>query len=231
MHLYPRTRQARLVLGRGRSFVTDRIMPCIEWMARNYDEIHWEDRLSHWNHCPAFPLNVTGVLDTFPIEIYEPRSFSVAKLFYNVKYEACVVKVQLLSDNLGRFIHISGPHLGVTPDSVIWENTLPSLSLHPEEVFLADGAYVGNIQLLTPTRQPNRAHLEDEDYVFNVFQSFYRARAEHSNCRFTRHGIFQTPFRGSWFNLNNVIHAIGHTQAVDNRLFLKYEPYGPWSHF
>jgi hypothetical protein len=131
---------------------------------------------------------------------------------------------------LGRYIHLSGPHLGTTPDNRIWESTLAN-QLLPEEIILADGAYIGNEQLLAPFKQPQRSHLTDEEYYFNIVHSFYRARAEHGNCRFTRHQVFQTPFRGSWKTLQNIIFAVGHTQAVENRLFLKYEPFGPWDHW
>jgi hypothetical protein len=173
----------------------------------------------------------SGVLDTFPIHVNAPQSSFGKRLLYNPKYAGHVLKVQLVSDLLGRYLFLSGPHLGVTHDSKIWEQSKDRHPMHPREVILADGAYIGNLQLLTPARQPQNGHLQVDDYMFNTILGFYRSRAEHGNCRFTRHAIFQTKYRGSWDHLCDVIHAIGHTQAVDNRLYLKYEPYGPWDHF
>lgn len=96
-----------------------------------------------------------GVIDTFPV-VNAPRYSFTRSLLYNPKYEACVLKIQLVSDLLGRYLHLSGPHLGTIHDSTIWEKTSSQHILHPEEVMLADGAYVGNLQLLTPYRQPTR---------------------------------------------------------------------------
>lgn len=56
----PRYRQAKRVLGKGKNFLEEKIPPCISWMASTYQEIYWDDRWTQWNHCPSFPLHVTG---------------------------------------------------------------------------------------------------------------------------------------------------------------------------
>jgi hypothetical protein len=60
MHLYGTYRQTPLFLHRSRHYVDEAILPCMNWAAKTYHEIYWEDRLSPWNHAIYFPRYATG---------------------------------------------------------------------------------------------------------------------------------------------------------------------------
>jgi hypothetical protein len=62
-------------------------------MVELLNEVSWEDRLDFDNHCPHYPTLVTGCLDTFPIQISQPKDSEKARLCFNGKYGCCVVKV------------------------------------------------------------------------------------------------------------------------------------------
>lgn len=140
IHKYPRRTQCHEDLGVGRTQVQCRLFPQMEWLANNMDEIHWEDRLSPWNHSPDFPYFVTGIFDTLPVYIQTPQDPVRYRLFYNGKYGAHVYKLLLGIDFLGRIIFISGPHLGGAwnYDAHIWERYVSQFPQYPWEFFLGN---------------------------------------------------------------------------------------------
>lgn len=94
----------------------------------------------------------TGIVDTYPIYVSQPRSHKIAKLLFNPKYGSCVVKFIMAIDFLGlgvicqyytyqqgRIIFWDGPFLGLTYDGHIW---LATSRLHP---FLPDELFMGGI--------------------------------------------------------------------------------------
>lgn len=60
IHRYPRWRQCKRDLEYSKWCVSKKLMPHMTYLASVMDEIHWEDRLSPYNHTPHFPKYVTG---------------------------------------------------------------------------------------------------------------------------------------------------------------------------
>lgn len=57
--------------------------------------VAWAGRLDPANELPhGFGVNVTGCIDTFPIEINRPSGQGAQSKFYNGKYAKHVVKVR-----------------------------------------------------------------------------------------------------------------------------------------
>jgi hypothetical protein len=105
-------------------------------------------------------------------------------------------------------------------------------SLFPEEIILGDTAYVGMNQIVTPFKHLPGQFLTAEQYAFNAAFAHYRSRSEQANQRLLKnHEILTTVFRGSWRTLTNAIHVLAQTQNMDNRMYLKHTPVGPWSHW
>lgn len=97
---------------------------------------------------------------------------------------------------------------------------------------------------------PPHQYLRADEYFYNAIHAFYRARVEHINAVFDKHiiniiyfiystnivwllldGMFQTVFRGGYDLLEDCCDVTVHTTNVDLHQRIRYEPYGPWSHF
>jgi hypothetical protein len=92
-------------------------------LAAIIDEINYSDRLHPYNHVGRpFKYFVTALVDTFPVYVPAPGSFSMRRLLFQPKYDACVLKI-LGVTFMGNIVLWTGPHLGVTSDKTIWENT------------------------------------------------------------------------------------------------------------
>ena len=48
------------------------------------------------NHSPYFPSLVTGIVDTFLVEVWKPLNGELNRALYNPKYNATVYKVKLV---------------------------------------------------------------------------------------------------------------------------------------
>ena len=178
------------------------------------------------------------MVDTFPVVVLQPLDSEMSHMLYNPKYGATVVKFTLATDfmerfifesgtfELFRFIHISGPHLGLSYDGHIFPDDL----LEWWEFFLGDGHYIGKRGFMTPFRHPPNGLLSDEEYEWNAIVAHYRSRVEHANRRVKSHAIFQTPWRGSIGLLACLVKIVIHMQAIEQNMHLMYHPYGNWPH-
>jgi hypothetical protein len=245
LHLYPTLRQAPRILDCSGYFM-ETLKIGIKWMAGVANEIQWEDRLHKWNHTPLLPTNVTckfiylqfqlinflGIVDTFPVEVQNPHDSFMSKVLYHGKYGTTVFKFQNVVDFLGRIVCFTGAHLGKTPDHKIWESTSDVHPLKPQELVLADGAYISESQVLCPFRQPPNGHLTFREYSFNQILGHYRSRVEHSNAKLKKHKILGGIFRGKEMDvISCAALVIANCQNVHQHMHLSYEPYGPHSHF
>ena len=68
------------------------IIPAMERMNGLVNEIQWRDRLDFNNHSVHYPFRVTGICDTFPVEISQPDDPMKRAQSFNGKYGCCVVK-------------------------------------------------------------------------------------------------------------------------------------------
>jgi len=100
-----------------------------------------------------------------------------------------------------------------------------------DEYWLADQHFANCGNFLTPYKQPRFGHLTDSQYLFNAILAHYRARIEHVNRVVESHKILQIKFRGEIDVLTYAAHTIAHTSNIELSRYIRYHPYGPWSHF
>ena len=162
--------------------------------------------------------------------IAHPHSWWLAKLFFQPKYKACVLKMQLGITLSGEIILWSGPHLGTTSDITIWELTWHLHPFHPWERWLADLGYVGANGLWVKFKEDQvttRAEL-----LYNNVHEFVRNRVEQivsvtKNHRMFKKGIYQ----GTYEYIESCLVITGHTTAFELRQYTpRFECYGPWWH-
>ena len=118
------------------------------WLARKINNAEllkvWHARLGQHNRLPDVPSElfggqVTGHLDTFPIYLCRPQNSLWQRFTYNGKYGANVLKVQMVVDNTGTPMWLSGPHLGSWADIRLARQHMPDVEQC--ERLLADKAY------------------------------------------------------------------------------------------
>ena len=77
--MYPNRSQSKSSLECTCHWLNYKIIPAISYLAQVMNEIHWEDRLSPYNHTPHFPLWFVGAVDTFPLRVLQPDSSCLQK--------------------------------------------------------------------------------------------------------------------------------------------------------
>ena len=135
-------------------------------------------------------------VDTFPIYINRPSRDQ--SLYFNGKYKAHILKVQVFVDNRGSICHYSGPHVGSQHDVGLFYRYRPTL---PEnEKILADKAYCGRVArsmgIVAPIKNRRNSNLTGEEQAFNSIQRFYRSRVEHAIGFLKRFSILSHRYRG-----------------------------------
>ena len=194
-----------------RSFRTH-VFRLAEALAQIVDEIDYGLRLSHMNHAlPPFDKCFTGIVDTLPVYLPTPHNWHVSTLFFQPKYDSCVVKMQLGITFGGHVILWTGPHLGVTADSTIWETTWTSHPFYPWERWLADLGYEGCVGLIYKYKG---APLSWPQQLFNNVHEFVRNRVENVVSALKAHRIFKKGnYRGSLQHLEPFLQIVGHVTA------------------
>ena len=141
---------------------------------RNLDEVMVEIDEAHFRHknnsVPHFPFTI-GSWDTFPILVPSGKGR------FQPKYKASVVKFQGITNHLGLFAFISGPHPGAMSDTTLARMYRPNLT--PTDVILADLAYLSVPNCSTLFKKANSYDLDRDEMEFNRVHRFYRARVEH----------------------------------------------------
>lgn len=93
------------------------ILECISAKMMDGGEIDWERRLLNNNHHHLFPYYVTSIVDCFPMEVQQPTSVEAHRLLNQGKYNATVLKGEVVITLTGEIVHFSFPHLGIRGDS------------------------------------------------------------------------------------------------------------------
>ncbi len=202
---YFRGRELSVALGvrrNGTRLVAD-IKRWSAWLANRVSDAellaNWHARFDARNRLPVpdvlFGGQVTGALDTFPIYLYKPKNSNWQRLTYSGKYHANVLKVQMIVDNTGTPIWLSGPHIGTYADIRLARQHMPA-GLQPTERFLADKAYCSSDMphLSAPykkERKPRRRpgdrgsatvpKLTRQQLAFNIVSGFTAHRL-HGTC-------------------------------------------------
>ena len=115
----------------------------------------------------------------FPLVVNVPADYATAKLLFQPKYKACVLKIELAVAFTGEIVHASFPHLGTTHDVRVWRNTAAQHPLYPGEIVMGDPAYVGADQVLVKHKRPKNGSLTATQKVTNRVIDGYRSRVEH----------------------------------------------------
>ena len=230
MHIYSPKRVLNCTMDITNNQFHNHVKPDLHYLCEKMNEIHWEDRLSPWNHAYHFPSAVTFMVDTFPVRVSEPEDSALGQVLFNPKYGSCVYKFQCAVTFLGVIPLFTGPHLGTSYDGNIYEATEDKHPTHPSELGVGDGAYVACKQMLCPHRRPPKGALTEDQLLTNTVISHYRARVEHKNKLLERHNILGK-FRGGLELLMDAAHVQAQTENVDAKLHLRYPPVGPWKHF
>jgi hypothetical protein len=80
-------------------------------------EISWDRRLAFNNHDFLFPFYTTTIVDGFPVEVWEPEHAETKRLLNQGKYNATVLKGEVVISLTGEIVSFSFPHLGIRNDS------------------------------------------------------------------------------------------------------------------
>jgi hypothetical protein len=202
-------------------------------------EIVYDDRLDLYNHAgPPFEYHVTALVDVFPVFVPAPHEFSLRRLLFQPKYDACVLKIQLGISLLGNIILWTGPHLGVTSDKTIWDQTWAAHPFKGWEWWLADLGYVGALGLLYKYKraaqrrgQPPPPPLSVTEVFYNNVHEWYRNRVEQIVDVVKSHRIFAPRvYQGSYAHLAPLVTIIGHAHAYELRVRQRFVGFGPWQH-
>lgn len=147
----------------------------------NLIQYFWSQRFSPDNMIPhLFGTMVTGVLDTSGMTSNKSVLHPVKKRSYNGKYKEHVMKLQIVTDLLGRVIWFSGPHPGSDHDTVIWKHANPISAMHPLETFLADKAYIGQQNITGQFKKSKNNPLTEFKNCWNCIHGYFRVTVEHS---------------------------------------------------
>ena len=143
-----------------------------------------------------------------------------------------MLKYQLGITFAGEIILFSGPHLGTTPDNMIWETTW---DLHPFfdwEIWLADLGYVGCEGLLHKYKKPKDRVLSYRQVFFNNVHEHVRNRVEQIVSVIKQHRMYtQGVYQGSFARLQACVKVTGHVTAAELRMSgPRFECFGPWDH-
>ena len=82
--------------------------------------IKWGNKLHDYNHLVHFKSNITCIIDTFPIVIYQPVDDSVCASLYSGKYKVTVLKVEISVTFTGELVCATGTHMGTVHDSKVY---------------------------------------------------------------------------------------------------------------
>ena len=176
------------------------VYPLAKAYAQIMEEVDRSRRLSPFNHGP-FPFHqlCTGIVDTFPVKVPHPHRFALARLLYQPKYKATVLKWQLGITFTGEIILFTGPHLGTIHDSTIWESTWADHPFFSWELWLADLGYQGCDGLMVKYKG-DQIRGEREQWFNNVHEDV-RNRVEQIVAVIKKHKLFSGGYRRGFYLL------------------------------
>ena len=195
------------------------------------NEFWFDDRLNQFNHVPHFPHYVTCTVDSVPIHTDTLHDYT-----FNPKYAGPVWKVTLLTSLLGDIIFPPiGPHLGTMSDSQIWGESGPWKHMEEREVCLSDCAYSGRSRIVAPFWKPHGRTMPGKTKLYNEMHSYYRGRGEHAFALAYPFAIMRHAWNGKEAGgherLAHRVRVLFGFLSFHLHRRLRYEPFGPWSHF
>ena len=211
----------------------EKVHPMAAAFAGIIDEVDRTRRLDRYNHgIPPFEYLVTGLVDTFPVYVPQPHRWSMARLLFQPKYKATVLKYQLGISWNGEIILFTGPHLGTSADVTIWEATWADHPFFDWELWLGDLGYQGAEGILVKHKKDGGWPLTDRQIWFNNVHEHERNRAEQIVSAIkSQHRMYQKGvYRGSFHLLDSLVMITAHATAYEIRECPRFPTYGPWDH-
>lgn len=239
VHQYPKFKHFKRVMrvrgqdmGISKDAFRDNILPLACRLAAAINEIQWGARLDPRNHHSLFPTTVTGIVDTFPIDVSCPLCSRAHYLFFAKKYESCIVKVQMACTFLKDIIFYSGPHFGAESDQTLGVNHVDTLQFLPFEMWLGDGVYYVCRRLIVPHRTPRNGCLTRRQIIENDLFGAARGVIEQANALIVHHAMFEgRRYRGDLDYLGVFLKITIHMTALYIRMgYGRLPGVGPWSH-
>ena len=122
----------------------------------------------------------------------------IATFYYNGKYKAHALKIQVCCDNKANIFWYSGPHLGRIHDITLFRRYRPNLPIN--SALWADKAYCARdqylLRLITPIKRTRAVRvLSQEQMLYNRNHSFYRVYVVHSIGSSQRFRILSSVYR------------------------------------
>lgn len=118
------------------------------------------------------------IVDSEEQSINRPKNYEKQKTYYSGKKKNHTLKNQLIVLPLGKdIVDVEIGFPGPKSDITICRGTLNKF--HPEQSFLGDKAYVGEVQIQTPDKKPKNGELTDEQKINNKKISSKRIFVEH----------------------------------------------------
>jgi hypothetical protein len=153
---------------------------------------HWNrQRFSVDNMLPHFfSIFTNGCVDTVDVTTRKPCDSKTREWIYTGKSKTCCIKWQVLCDNLGHIIHVTGPFSSLEYDGHIWQDSVEELGLwngteedNPEhskrfEVFIGDNHYMNAPQCATPVNKQNKIRLDPMEVQYHNYCGSMRSTIE-----------------------------------------------------
>lgn len=135
------------------------------------------------------------IVDSFETPIPRPSENDRQKRVYSGKKKRHTLKSQLLTDQRGTILAVSGGHRGPKSDVKIWNETALPDELQ-EKPKLGDKAYIGAEKpTQTPQKKPKGGELSDAEKVANRQLAQERIYVEHSIRKVKGYRIVRDEYR------------------------------------
>ncbi len=157
-----------------------------------------------------FSVFTNGSVDTVDVTTRKPADSSHRNSIYTLKSKTCCIKWQVLCDNRGHIIHVTGPFSSLDYDGHIWNDTVEELGLwngidedNPEhanryEVFMGDKHYMTSTQYIVPVskRDKKKNRVDPMETAYNDIVGSTRSTIEQVFGYLKTWAILGTVYRG-----------------------------------
>ena len=138
------------------------------------------------------------IVDTTDICIQKPGRDAERKRFLVCKgtKRSFGVKVQITTDLHGKILHVDTAQSGSTHDLTIYRNSIISTLVNTLRKVVADKAYIGSNNVVTPKKTPRTRELSEAEEQMNAEISNVRVRIENMFQRMKVYNIVGSVYRG-----------------------------------
>jgi len=196
----------------------------VAYLAEHLDELELSARDDPYNHGTGeLACGVKEIVDTFPLVI-----LSRDTKHQNPKYDAHVLKFQIMITFTGRITRCSGAYAGRIHDAAIYDREYD----YSDHIVMGDKAYIGSYLCLT-AKIGRQSHLQR---LRQKHMNRFRVRVEHTIGFVKAHGLFSRPrqWGGRSSTLTFAEQMVGivvHCKSIEiKNAGGRLEGIGPWEH-